>query len=37
MFDISANLLIDLVRTIPYFVPIILVFNIISDLLWGGK
>lgn len=34
MFDIAINLMIDFVPIIPLGVVIILVFNIISDLLW---
>lgn len=35
MFDISSNLLIDLVQMIPVLTAIILVFNICAYLLWG--
>lgn len=34
MFDIAINLMVDFVPIIPVGVVIVLVFNIISDLLW---
>lgn len=34
MFDIAINLMIDFIPIIPVGVCIVLVFNIISDLLW---
>lgn len=34
MFDIALSLMIDFVEIIPLAVVIVLVFNIISDLLW---
>lgn len=39
MFDVSISLLTDLIGVIPYFVALVLVFNIISDLLFnrGGN
>ena len=37
MFDVAITFLIQFINIIPLFVCIILVFNIISDLLWGGK
>lgn len=37
MFDVAIDFMIQFIHIIPLFVCIILVFNIISDLLWGGK
>ena len=37
MFEVSIEFMKDFIQIIPLFVCIILVFNIISDLLWGGK
>ena len=34
MYDICMTMLVDLVPIIPAFIVIILVFNLISDLLW---
>lgn len=34
MFDVAVNLMIDFVPIIPLGVVVILVFNLISDLLW---
>lgn len=35
MFDISIQLLTDLCGIIPVFVVVVLIFNIISDLLFN--
>lgn len=35
MFDIAIEFLTSLFPMIPFFICLILVFNIISDLLWG--
>lgn len=35
MFDASIQMLLEFSKLIPIGVCIILVFNIISDLLWG--
>lgn len=37
MFDVALDFLTQFVSYIPLIVCLILVFNIISDLLWGGK
>lgn len=37
MFDVAIQLMIQFINIIPLFVCIILVFNIISSLLWGDK
>ena len=34
MFDIAINLMIDFIQIIPVGVVVVLVFNIISDLLY---
>lgn len=34
MFDIAINLMVDFVQIIPVGVVVVLVFNIISDLLY---
>ena len=35
MFDCAIQLIIEFVNIIPAGVVIVLVFNLISDLLWG--
>lgn len=37
MFEVVETLLIQLVNVLPVFIPFILIMNLISDLLWGGK
>lgn len=37
MFDVAITFLIQFVNVIPLLVAIILIFNIISSLLWGDK
>lgn len=37
MFDVSIEFMKDFINLIPLMVAIILVFNICSSLLWGGK
>lgn len=37
MFDCSVELLRQLIEWLPYLIPIILVLNIASDLLFGGN
>lgn len=37
MFDCAIQLMIELVDWLPYLIPIILVFNLSADLLFGGK
>lgn len=37
MFDVAIAFLTQMINIIPLFVCIVLVFNIISNLLWGGK
>ena len=37
MFSVALEFMTDFISLIPGLVAIILCFNIISDLLWGGK
>lgn len=37
MFDVAIEFMTQFIQIIPLFVCIVLVFNIVSDLLWGGK
>ena len=37
MFEVSIELLKQLINIIPLFTCIILIFNLVSDMLWGGK
>lgn len=37
MIDVSIELLKQVIQVIPLFVCIVLIFNIISSLLWGDK
>ena len=37
MFDIAISFITDFISIIPTFVCLILIFNIISSLLWGDK
>lgn len=37
MFEIVSEMIIDLAKFIPYVVPVILVINICSYLLWGDN
>lgn len=37
MFDVVNTLLIQLIGVLPYFIPLILVINLIASLLWGDK
>lgn len=37
MFEIASNLMIEFSSLIPAMVVFILVFNLIADLLWGGR
>lgn len=37
MFDCAIDLMIEFIKIIPIFTCVILIFNICSDLLWGGK
>lgn len=37
MFDVAIQFMIQMINIIPLFVCIVLIFNIISDLLWGGR
>lgn len=37
MFEVAIIFLTEMIKIIPLFVCIVLLFNIISDLLWGGK
>ena len=37
MFDVAITFLIQMINIIPLFVCIVLIFNIISSLLWGDK
>ena len=35
MFDITEQFLIELINFIPYLIPLILVFNLLCDMLFG--
>lgn len=35
MIDITIEFLIDIINTLPFLIPLILIFNLISNLLWG--
>ena len=37
MFDVSIEMLKSLIGIIPLFTCIILVFNLVSNMLWGDK
>lgn len=37
MFEIASIILVDLCKFISIMVPVVFVFNIVADLLWGGK
>lgn len=37
MIDVAISLLTELIPVVPTLIVIILVFNLISNLLWGGK
>lgn len=35
MIDIATEFLIDIINALPFLIPLILVFNLISNLLFG--
>lgn len=37
MFEVVETLLIQLINILPVFIPLILILNLISGLLWGDK
>lgn len=37
MFDVAIQFMIQLIQIIPLFVCIILVFNLVSSMLWGDR
>lgn len=37
MFEVTETLLIQLVNTMPFLIPFILIMNLVFDMLWGGK
>lgn len=37
MFDVTIEFMISFVQIIPLFTCIILIFNLVSSMLWGGK
>lgn len=37
MFEVIETFLFGFINMTPYLIPLILVFNLISDLLWGDK
>ena len=37
MFEISEVFLVQLVNIMPFLIPFILVMNLLSHLLWGGR
>lgn len=37
MFEIITEFLIDFIGILPFMIPFILICNLVSSLLWGGK
>lgn len=37
MFEVVETFLIQFVNWLPFLIPFILVMNLVSNLLWGGK
>lgn len=37
MFDVVSTFLIQLINIMPYVIPLILIMNLCSDLLFGGR
>lgn len=37
MFDVAITFLVELVDYLPTLICLVLIFNLISDLLWGAK
>lgn len=37
MFDVVETFLIQFINIIPFIIPFILIMNIVSSMLWGGK
>lgn len=37
MFEVSEVFLVQLVNIMPFLIPFILVMNLVSHLLWGGR
>lgn len=37
MFEVVETFLIQLINILPVLIPLILIINLISSLLWGGK
>lgn len=37
MFEVAEQFLVQLINIMPFLIPFILVMNLISHLLWGGK
>ena len=35
MFDVVLQFLIQLINLMPYFIPLILIMNLVCDMLWG--
>lgn len=37
MFDVVTTFMIQLINILPFIIPLILIMNLCSDLLWGGR
>lgn len=37
MFEVAETFLIQFIDILPFIIPFILVMNLISSLLWGGR
>lgn len=37
MFEVAETFLIQFIDILPFVIPFILVMNLISSLLWGGR
>lgn len=37
MFEVVETFLVQFINIIPFLIPFILIMNLISSLLWGGK
>lgn len=37
MFEVVETFLIQFINILPFLIPFILIINLISSMLWGGK
>jgi len=37
MFDVVTTFMVQLINILPFIIPLILIMNLCSDLLWGGR